>query len=200
MFTGIIDHCGIIKDIKQNPKGMTLWVETNFDDLIEGESIAINGICLTVVEPKAGGFRLDVSPETLRVTNLQHIKQDSKINLERALRANDRLGGHFVLGHVDGICTVEKITTHDEYTEMHFANIQKQQMSYLINKGSAAVNGVSLTVNEVFENSFSVMLIPHTLERTNLEDLKETDTVNIEFDYLARLVVDNHSSSLRGTK
>src|SRR5262249_18310924 len=115
-----------------------------------------------------------------------------KVNLERSLRLMDRLGGHFVTGHIDGLCHLTHRIPHQEFVEMQFT-IAPGSHRFLVKKGSVAINGVSLTINEVFENGFSVMLIPHTLARTNLDSLVVGDRVNIEFDYLAKLVVNQLS-------
>lgn len=188
MFTGIIDHCGTIKEIITCNNGITIIIACEFDNLVEGESIAIDGTCLTVVSPKNDEFSCDISPETLQITTAGNFQTGQKINLERALRIGDRLGGHWVTGHVDQTARVKKIITHNEYTELHITNIAAEMMVYLSKKGSITINGVSLTINQIQGNSFQVMLIPHTLQRTNLNLLLENSTVNLEFDWLAKVV------------
>ena len=188
MFTGIVDHCGLLKEIVKTDNDAQLWIESQFEQLQLGESIAVNGICLTVDEIISDGFRCDVSPETLAVTTAGSLQLDAKLNLERSLRAADRIGGHFVLGHVDCVCQLTQSRQLDEYLEYEFAGLNESAENYLIDKGSIAINGVSLTINETSGNTFKVMLIPHTLQRTNLGELKAGDSVNIEYDYLAKIV------------
>lgn len=183
MFTGLIDHCGTILDFNTS----TLWVESKFTQLELGESIAIDGICLTVTEIKQSTFKCDISPETLKVTTAQFFKPQQKVNLERALQPSSRLGGHFVLGHVDQVCRLDLKTPMGEFLELTFAGVDKK---YLASKGSLAINGTSLTINTLTDDGFSVMLIPHTLAGTNLSSLRERDWVNLEFDMIAKLVIE----------
>lgn len=188
MFTGIIDHCGKIVQIELLPQGLKIWVKHNFTDLENGESIAIDGICLTVASFQDEIFCCDISPETLKITTARDFKVDQQVNLERALLPTTRMGGHFVMAHVDQIAQVTSIRLFNDFVEMTFQGINSLSENYLVKKGSIAINGVSLTINEVTGDSFKVMLIPHTLERTNLKNLHECDFVNIEFDMLARMV------------
>jgi len=191
MFTGIVDHCGCVRDLQKIASGLRITIETQFCDFALGESIAVDGVCLTLVEFSDSLIHFEISPETIEKTTAAAWQKNSRVNLERALRVGDRLGGHFVLGHVDTCVTVSEIKDQENYREMFFA---VENTRYLVPKGSVAINGVSLTINEVFKNSFSVMLIPHTQDRTNLADLKVNDFVNIEFDYLVKAVVaDCHS-------
>lgn len=134
-------------------------------------------------------FSCHLSPETLTCTKVCDYKIGDRINLERALRLTDRLGGHFVSGHVHQTALVKNRKKYIEFIQMNFKNRSKKPWNYLIPKGSVALNGVSLTVNAVTEDSFSVMLVPHTLERTNLGNLKEDEIVNIEFDLIAKIIV-----------
>lgn len=186
MFSGIIDHCGVIEKIHPSEKGISLWIQTQFNDFVLGESIAIDGACLTVIDFHHQSFLCELSPETLKLTIAKHYKKGSRINLERSLRLGDRLGGHFVSGHVDQTAKVKSIMTQGEFTEMALTGFSS--MNYFIKKGSIAVNGVSLTVNDILGGEVSLMLIPHTLERTNLCDLKSGQTVNIEYDLMAKLI------------
>jgi len=188
MFTGIIEHQGTIQDIVTKDQAMSLWINSQFDDLVAGESIAIDGVCLTVTEPSGGAFRCDLSPETLAKTTAGTWQQNHSINLERALKFSDRLGGHIVTGHVDTTLQVSTVKSHDEYTEICFTGLTSEQKALVVEKGSIAINGASLTINEVNDDNFNVMLIPHTLAITNLSELNNADKVNIEFDYLARIV------------
>jgi len=197
MFTGLINHCGTVKECARNERGMLLWIQTKFDDLQVGESIAVDGICLTVVEHAQGGFRCDLSPETLNVTTAENFIQGSTVNLERSLSPSDKLGGHFVYGHVDQVCDVSDVTHIDDFAKITFSGIKETDKHLLVKKGSVSVNGVSLTINNINDNSFDIMLIPETLKRTNLDALKAGNKVNIEYDYLAKLVV-NSIQQLKG--
>lgn len=189
MFTGIIDHCGILRSMDVLPGSQRLWIDTQCQDLVLGESIAINGICVTVADIQGQAFRCDLSPETLRVTTASQYKEGDKINIERALLPSSRMGGHTVTGHVDGVCSVKTIRPMNDFIEVTFQNVTKHNKRFLMKKGSVAINGVSLTVNDVTDEGFSVMLIPHTLKLTNLSSLKEKDAVNIEFDMMARMII-----------
>lgn len=186
MFTGIIDHCGTITQIETIPNGLRLCIKHNFTDLQLGESISIDGICLTVTHFQDAIFTCDLSPETVNLTTAKHFKIDQKINVERALLPTTRLGGHFVLGHIDQCATVKIIKKINEFTEITFSNLNEQAKQLIFKKGSIAINGVSLTINELTEDGFTVMLIPHTLEHTNLAALKTNDAVNVEFDILMK--------------
>ena len=189
MFTGLIDHCGDIRSIEVLPDYKILLVGTQFFDLQLGESIAIDGVCVTVTERKANMFSCHLSPETLTCTKACNYKIGSRVNLERALRLTDRLGGHFVSGHVNQTALVENRKRYAEFIQINCKNRSEKPWIYLISKGSVTLNGVSLTVNTVTEDSFSVMLVPHTLECTNLGDLKEGEIVNIEFDLIAKIII-----------
>lgn len=189
MFTGIVDHCGQIQSVEFNNQRATLWIQSQFDALQLGESISIDGVCLTITETREKSFACELSPETLRLTTAKNYVVGARVNLERALQLSDRLGGHFVFGHVDQTLRVSEIKSHQEFIEMHFAEVSAEQQSYLNPKGSVAINGVSLTINSIDSNSFSVMLIPHTLNRTNLASLQIGQLINIEFDFLAKTIV-----------
>lgn len=189
MFTGSIDHYGTIKALRRDQSSVTLWVECAFNDLVEGESIAVDGVSLTVVEPRAGGFRADVSPETCRQTIADCYTPGQMVNLERSLRPDDRLSGHFVMGRVDKTCKLSVAQARDDFIEMIFVGLSQYDQNFVFPKGSVTVNGVSLTINELFTNGFKVMLIPYTLETSNLHALSVGDLVNVEFDYIARAVM-----------
>ena len=190
MFTGIIDHCGTILKTESLPSGVRLTIQTRFQDFEMGESIAINGICLTVTQFDKDSFCSDLSPETLQVTTARDFKPNQIVNLERALLLSSRLGGHFVAGHIDQVCIVKTIRKIDDFIEMTFSGLDDSSRLFVIKKGSISINGVSLTINHVTENEFSVMLIPHTIERTQLRELRENDAVNIEFDMMARIIAE----------
>jgi riboflavin synthase len=196
MFSGIVDHCGQIKEIVQSDKSFRITISSEFSDLNLGESIAIDGACLTVTSINGKNFTVELSPETRNLTIARYYKEEVAVNLERSLRLIDRLGGHFVTGHVDGTCRIKLIQKHDDFMEIHFDSFPAKFNSYLVKKGSIAINGVSLTLNEIEENSFKVMLIPHTLQVSNLSTLTVGDPVNIEFDYLAKLVINQTSPDI----
>lgn len=187
MFTGLVDHCGIVTQIEFTPDSKRIWISSNFEHLQQGESIAVDGICLTIRDIKDGLFSCDVSSETLAVTAAMGFKINQKVNLERALELGTRFGGHIVTGHIDQVSTLSSLRQEGEFIEMEFKHVDKK---YLIPKGSVTVNGVSLTINALTEYGFNVMLIPHTLERTNLKELRSGDKVNIEFDMIVKTVVE----------
>lgn len=190
MFTGLVHHFGTIQAVVPTSKGCRLTIQSQFEDIDIGESIAIDGVCLTALEPKGGQFNVELSPETLAVTTFGNCMLGSAVNLERSLRVGDKLGGHFVTGHVDTIATVVQIEEQGEFISVRFACCEDDPgLDYLVEKGSVAVNGVSLTINTLTEVGFTVMLIPHTLEVTNLSLMKVGSPVNIEYDMLAKLVV-----------
>ena len=189
MFTGIIQGRG--KVVRQLPSGggMVFCLEADFDlvDPEEGESIAVNGVCLTARDIDRNRFLVDVSPETLSRTNLGSLQAGSKVNLERALRLSDRLGGHMVSGHVDALGRVEERTAVGDFTLFTFS-LPQSLIKYVIEKGSIAINGVSLTVNSCTGERFTVSIIPHTLAVTTLGELRQGDMVNIEVDIIGKYV------------
>lgn len=191
MFTGLIDHCGVIKVLQQQDETFVLQIETQFDDLLIGESIAVDGACLTATEFDGHTFRCEVSPETKKLTIIEDYQPGTKVNLERALRLQDRVGGHFVTGHIDQTARIKTKHLIKDFVEL-FIDLSEKDVdayqSFLIKKGSIAVNGVSLTINDVFKQGIQLMLIPHTLMKTNLSHLSAGDHVNIEFDCLAKMV------------
>ncbi len=194
MFTGIVDHCGEIVECKEIPNGLSLRIKSDFNDLILGESIAVEGICLTVSEASFPYFTCELSPETCRLTTARDFRENQKINLERALRSTDRLGGHIVMGHVDTIGIIKSIENQGEFIKMQF-ELSAQAKNYFVKNGSVSVNGVSLTINNIVPDNnthtiiIEVMLIPHTVLRTNVGNLNITDKVNIEYDYFARYMI-----------
>lgn len=189
MFTGIIDHCGVIHSIEAFADLTVLWVGSRFRNLQRGESIAVDGVCVTVVQIKSGSFSCDLSRETLGCTKARNYQIGDRVNLERALRLTDRLGGHFVSGHVDQTAMLGAQKKQAGFIQLNFEGISDKSRIYLIQKGSVAINGVGLTINEVMKGDFSVMLIPHTLGQTNLCDLKLGQRANIEFDMVAKIII-----------
>lgn len=199
MFTGNVDHCGVIHSIETLADRMVLLVDSRFRGLQRGESIAIDGVCVTVTvaQIKSGSFSCDLSRETLACTRARNYQVGDRVNLERALRLTDRLGGHFVSGHVDQTAIVGAQKKQAGFIQLNFEDISNKSRIYLIQKGSVVINGVSLTINEVMKNGFSVMLIPHTLERTNLNDLKPGQRANIEFDMVAKIIIKTTQETIR---
>lgn len=192
MFTGLVEGVGRVRSIDPGATDLSITIEvpTSLRDdggCQIGDSIAINGCCLTVVARQDTAWTFQAGSETLSKTTLGHLKIDSPVNLERALPVNGRLGGHLVQGHIDGTGTVQAIHRHEKWVDMTFslpASLARQTVA----KGSIAVDGVSLTVVEAGEDHFSVALIPHTLENTILGTLRIGDTVNLETDILGKYV------------
>ena len=189
MFTGIIQGKGTLIEKRRFGGGMFFVVEANFDitDPEEGESIACNGVCLTAKELHGRRFVVDVSPESLSRTNLGKLSVGMTMNLERALRLSDRLGGHLVSGHVDATAKVSQKKPEGDFVIFSFS-IPENLGRYIIEKGSITIDGISLTVNYCDRSSFSVSIIPHSLQVTTLGNLKLGDVVNIEVDLIGKYV------------
>jgi len=189
MFTGIVQGKGTIVEKRFFGKGLIFTLEADFDltDPEEGESIAINGVCLTAKNISGRRFSVDVSPESLSRTNLGGILVNSKVNLERALRLSDRLGGHLVSGHVDAVSSVLEKQPVGDFTQFIFG-VPAGLGKYIIEKGSIAIDGTSLTVNSCDEKTFSIVVIPHTLDVTILGSAQEGSSVNIEVDLIGKYV------------
>lgn len=189
MFTGIIQGLGTVLEKRPAGGGMVFRIEAGFDltEPQEGESIAVNGVCLTARDIQGRRFLADVSPESLSRTNLGSLAVGSKINLERALRLTDRLGGHLVSGHVDTQGRVEERWAAGDFTLFTFS-LEQKLVKYVIEKGSITIDGVSLTVNFCSGSRFSVSIIPHTLAMTSLGGLKAGDWVNLEVDLIGKYV------------
>ena len=189
MFTGIIEELGTVKQIRSHAQNTSLIIsaEKVIEDSNIGDSIAVDGACLTITGLSADSFSADVSAETLRRTTLGWRKSGDAVNLERPLRLNDRLGGHLTLGHVDEVGTI--IGWHDEGdSSLMRVAVSPGAMRYIVHKGSICVDGVSLTIAKLFEDSFEVALIPHTKQVTTLGRRRIGDKVNIEVDLLGRYV------------
>jgi riboflavin synthase len=189
MFTGLVDHCGIICGIQTISNGLKIQIKHHFTAIEIGESIAVDGMCLTVTQFTQDIFHCDISIETLALTTAKNFQTGQGVNLERALLPTSRIGGHFVTGHVDQIGQIASIQDMNDFREIKINILNKKARLFLIKKGSIAVNGVSLTINEVEEDSFKILLIPHTLERTHLKNIKVQDWVNLEFDMLSKIIV-----------
>ena len=189
MFTGLIEDLGTLRDIRSGKDQAVLTVGTSLPvaEIELGESIAINGVCLTVTRLAEGSFSADVSPETLGCTTLGRLSAGARVNLERALRLSDRLGGHLVTGHVDGLARIVELRQDGNAWRFRFQG-PPALCRQLVDKGSVAVDGISLTVNEVQGDTFSLAVIPHTLAMTTLQERKIGDDVNIETDLIGKYV------------
>ena len=190
MFTGIIEGVGRLARREARGGDARLRIEAGtlpFDNVRLGESIAVNGTCLTVVAFDADGFEADASTETLALTTLGALPAGAAVNLERAMRPDDRLGGHLVSGHVDGVGTVDSITDDARAQRWRFG-APPEVLRYVAKKGSICVDGVSLTVNEVDATGFEVALVPHTVTHTAFAATAVGDAVNLEVDLVARYV------------
>lgn len=181
MFTGIVEAIGEVVWLKEG----SVEVATPFMGLSAGESVAVDGVCLTVTSPAQGRFIADLSEETVSRTTLGSLKEGDKVNLERPMAADGRFGGHLVQGHVDGIGVVEAI---EDLPGSRTVWVRPHDMRYIAEKGSVTIDGISLTVASVADRSFSVALIPHTIEVTTAGLLAEGISVNIEFDIIAKYV------------
>lgn len=192
MFTGIIEQVGKIKKVEKRSHIFCLIIESEvvFKEIKLGESLSVNGCCLTVTKIEGKNIHFDLSLETAKKTNLVNLKINEMVNLERALRVTDRLSGHFVSGHIDGLGEIKsKIAKGGD---LSFKVVIPQELKgYIVPKGSIAVEGISLTINEVADNSFTVQVIPHTLSNTNLSYKKIGDKINIEVDMLGKYVHKN---------
>ena len=187
MFTGIVEDVGSIRSVTVRNRSSILEISTRLSNIQTGDSISVSGICLTVVQVSPGFFMVDVSPETLSKTTLRGIKPDKHVNLERALAIGDRLGGHFVSGHIDRTGTVRKKIPAGEFIKLeifHPAELSR----YIAAKGSITVDGVSLTVIDSHKARFSISVIPYTLQHTTIGDCRVGDSVNLEVDILAKYV------------
>lgn len=185
MFGGLITHTGHVKSIISCGSDAQLWIQSCVDDWVVGESVAVDGACLTVTSSKDDCFSCLVSHHTLSVTIAAYYQPNRIVNLERALRLNDRIGGHLLTGHIDSRAVMCSRKSLDACWQMTF----KCDSAYLTHKGSVAINGVSLTVNAVNNNSFDVMIILHTYIETNLCDIFSGDDVNIEYDQQVKVIV-----------
>lgn len=189
MFTGLVEQLGKVENVRPEGPGMRLFVRVPeiAGDAALGDSIAINGCCLTVVENTAGVLAFEAGSETLSRTNLGRLVPGSGVNLERSLKVGDRLGGHYVTGHIDALGALEERREEGAWSHLRF-RVPEALIRQMASKGSVAVDGVSLTLVEVQLNTFTVALIPHTLAVTTLGRLEVGDAVNIETDILAKYV------------
>ncbi len=197
MFTGIVEEIGYIKSIKrgQNGIGLDIGCKKILDDLKIGDSVAVNGVCLTAVDVGGDYFSVDVSFETLSKSNIGELKIKEYVNLERALKVSDRLSGHMVLGHIDSKCSISNIRKTGDFYVINI-NIDSNVYRYCVYKGSVCVDGISLTINKLLSSSMELLIIPHTFENTNLRYKKIGNYVNIEVDIIGKYV----EKMLNGTK
>jgi riboflavin synthase len=189
MFTGLIEDVAEVLKLKPTPSGARLQLLSRLaGEIREGDSLAVNGVCLTAIAAPAGEISFDLGPETLRVTTLGALLPGAGVNLERPLRADARLGGHFVQGHVDDMGVVEEIRPDAEFfwITISFAALLRP---YMIRRGSIAVDGISLTVAGLGHNQFDVQVVPYTWQHTNLSGRKAKDRVNLECDILGKYIV-----------
>ena len=190
MFTGIIQAKGSVQEVISSKEGAHLKINSNTLNLSDskiGDSIAVDGVCLTVTELSEDWFSTDVSNETMSCTTFSELSQGQSVNLERSLRLNQGIDGHLVSGHVDGIGEIHSIDEDGDSVRIK-VEVQGDIMKYIANKGSICINGVSLTVNSVESNIFDVNIVPHTFSVTTLGDLKLNSFVNLEIDLIARYV------------
>lgn len=189
MFTGIIEEIGIIKNVKKNNKSSIITIQGKkiFEDINIGDSISVNGVCLTVTTFSNEIFTADVMNETLSRSSLGSLQNGSYVNLERAMSASGRFGGHIVSGHIDGTGKIIKIK-RDDNAIWYTVTVEDNLIKYIVEKGSIAIDGISLTVANVNENSFSVSIIPHTSQETILSHRLVGDIVNIENDIIGKYV------------
>ena len=189
MFTGIVEETGTVVSFQEQREAWRLKLSANVVviDLQVGDSVAVNGCCLTAVACKGGFLEFDILNETKRMTSIDHLAPGDKVNLERALLPSTRMGGHFVSGHVDGIGVVESV---EQRGKDFFLRIKPDvdKLKYVVSKGCITVDGISLTVAEVDEAGFAIWLIPHTMEVTNLHTRRVGDRVNLEYDLVAKYV------------
>jgi riboflavin synthase len=189
MFTGLIEAICTVKSVRRSEGGLLLTIDSGklADESKIGDSIAINGVCLTIAKVDGGLASFDVSSETLTKSNLGKLKPSSPVNVELALKATGRFGGHIVQGHIDGTATIKAINKQGQFADIKFA-AGKELLDQMVVKGSVAVDGISLTIASMDENSFSVAIIPETLKKTTLGTAKIGDTVNIETDIIVKTI------------
>lgn len=185
MFTGIVEETGKVQSITNNR--VVIECEKVLEDTKNGDSVAVNGVCLTVTSVSRENFTADISPETFGITALNKLKSGSCVNLERAMIAGGRFGGHIVSGHVDGVAKIGSIKKNNEFYDLEI-ELSPNESKYVIKKGSITVNGISLTVAEINGNRARIAIIPHTYENTCLKNLNSGDYVNIEVDIMAKYI------------
>lgn len=194
LFTGLVTNIGTVVTITGNDD-ITITIQVDITDWEIGESVAINGCCLTVVAIDQNIVTFNLSQTTLNTTNFQETISGDQVNLERALTLQQRLGGHFVTGHIDQKATIQSITPHGASYLLTIGPITKTNLAYCVPKGCICINGVSLTIAAISGNNIEVCIIPHTWHATNFNSYQVGTTVNLEFDYLAKIVMQNQKSA-----
>ena len=197
MFTGIIQGQAIIENKFIDSNTFSIKTDLNLNDCNIGSSISCDGICLTITKIKNENsyyfFNVNISEETIKRTAAQYWDKNSKINLEKSLRVGEEISGHFVYGHVDTVLNISKIEKLSSSWDFYFSSYSlSKYKKFIVEKGSIAINGISLTIANVDKDSFVISIIPHTFNNTNLQFSKESDFVNIEFDYLARFILNKN--------
>ena len=189
MFTGLIEAVCKVRSVRRSGRSMLLTIDLGnlADECKTGDSISVNGVCLTITKFEGGAAAFDVSGETLAKSTMDKLGPSSQVNIERAVKATDRFGGHFVQGHIDGTAIVQAIDKQGQFAEMKFA-AEPELLDSMVVKGSVAVDGISLTIAGIEKNSFSVALIPETLNKTTLVKVKIGDIVNIETDIIVKTI------------
>jgi riboflavin synthase len=189
MFTGIIGELGIVTSLIRGSQSakLTLSVGKNFASVKEGESVSVNGVCLTAVKIRRHFIEFDLSPESLKRSTLQHLKVGDKVNLERALPISGRMGGHIVTGHVDGVGEIKEKINFGKHLELRIS-VPSQLLRYMVSKGSITVDGISLTISNIKNSLLVVNIIPHSAKSTTLGDINVGDRVNIEVDILSKYI------------
>ncbi len=189
MFTGIVEEIGTIQSVQLGKQSAVLKINAAqvIEDLKKGDSVNTNGVCLTVISVDRDSFSADVMAETMRLTNLQFLKPGSQVNLERALKLSERLGGHLISGHIDGTGTITGITEEDNALWIA-VKADPAILRYIIKKGSIAIDGISLTVAKLTRNDFSVSLIPYTIKDTTIAQRKKGEMVNLECDMVGKYI------------
>lgn len=189
MFTGLIEAVRTVKSVHRGTGAIQMAIDLGHlaDKTKIGDSIAVNGVCLTIAGLKSGLATFDISSETLEKSTLGQLKPSSPVNIERALMPSDRIGGHFVLGHIDGTATIKTIHRHGQFADIEFT-AKPELLDQMVVKGSVAVDGISLTIANMNESSFSAAVIPQTLKNTTLGKAKIADEVNIETDIIAKIM------------
>ncbi len=189
MFTGIIEEVGVIKSIRMGARSAVITIQADkvMEDIHLGDSIAMNGVCLTVTSFDQNSYSVDIMHESLQRTNLSGMKAGSRVNLERAMPADGRFGGHIVAGHIDGTGCITSMERDDNAVWIHIST-EPSVLKYIVEKGSITIDGISLTVADVNDKSFAVSVIPHTGANTTLLEKKPGDTVNLETDMIGKYV------------
>jgi riboflavin synthase len=188
MFTGLIETVGEVAEVRAIEAGFAVRIRSGLGRLQEGESVAVNGVCLTVCDATADDWRAEIGPETARVTSLGALSVGSLVNLERALKADGRFGGHLVLGHVDATGKIQEIRAEADFSWLT-VSYPRSLAPYLVHRGSIAVDGISLTIAKLDRSSFDVQVVPYTLAHTNLKIARANDRVNLECDMVGKYVI-----------